>query len=253
MAELVLCGTLYGENVTYMVNHTLPIWLDRIYAESEGMRYDLNITVKGFEVVPHSSWNFAMVLSTEIIAEDEAGLCYYKETNKSLVSLTSIVGLEDPLYPLYTNNRVTRFFYDCDPNLTAGNLDTCSEAINVSCYVASNATGFWDNCSGEHHPDGPSFFDRLDGRLELSDEYRDQAVEHFGNPSVGLETIVDLENLEEHGIETYENASWVDYLYWADVRGEAVEGVKPGCYLSGLRLDCPHAYYHHLNTTTVTV
>lgn len=393
IAELVLCGTLYGEDVAYMINHTLPVWLGRIDSNATAMNYEVTIDVLDLAVLPYDAWNFAMLLELDVAVEDLTGLCYYEGFNKSLMSLTDIMGLEDPLYPLNTNNRMVKYFDNCTPDVRIEDLAGCStedwgegtssgnvvfysnikddpglgdfcaqtpdvnevvlamdmafgacngieyncfnishpdhlagvidyakndpessfvgkcnvtipwisatgkidnetqqgvghqrdpdcydgdigtgqcvvidnipgcgihrvllgynsEDLNTSCYVVSNITQYRDSCPGEEHPDGPSFFDRLDGRLNLSDKYAGQAAEHFGDPYIGIETLVNLYLLEGRGLEPDVNATWSAYLYWAGETGCAVGGAcKTGEY--DFKLDCPHAYFYELDTSCV--
>jgi hypothetical protein len=393
IAELIMCGTLHGENVSYMVNHTLPVWMDRIDSNAEEMHYNVNMTVLDFEVVPYDAWNFSLIIDVFNQFEDETGLCYYTGTNTTLSSITSIIGLEDPLYPLNTNNRVTKFFNKCDPNIELSNLAGCStedwgggigsgnivfysnirndpglgdycsqtqdinekilvfdmafgscqgleydcfdinssnrlggvidyaknnpdssfidkcnvsipwisatgkidnetqqgqghqrdyecadgnlttgtcvmiknipdcdihqviigyssDNINTSCYIISNTTEYWTGCPSEHHPNGPSFFDRLDGRHNLSEKYVNQSLRHFGNEDIGIETLVSLRNLAEHAVSPDVNATWVDYLYWDGVAGCTVSGICGGGSYD-FKLDCPHAYKYSLDTDCV--
>ncbi len=392
LAELVLCGTLYGQNVTYMVNHTVPIWLDRIEADAEERGYSLDIDIQNITIVPYNAWNFAIILDNNVRIEDETGLCYYTGTNVTFESLTDIIGLEDPLYPLHTSNRITKYIYNCSPDISieslagcstenwgdgtgAGNIvfysnikddpglgeycattsdindvilvfdmafgacsgleydcfditnphhlagvieyakndpessfvDKCnvtipwisatgkidnetqqgqghqadpdcqdgylttgtcaliknipdcdvhnvllgysSDEVNTTCYVISNVTQYEAGCD-ERYPNGPSFFDRLDGRLNLSEKYMNQSLEHFGNPYIGIETLVSLYDLAEHGVSPNTGATWVDYLYWANKTGSPVMGVCAGGTYE-FRLDCQHAYAYSLDTAEV--
>jgi hypothetical protein len=393
IAELVMCGTLYGQNVTYMLNHTLPIWLDRIGVDAEEMRYELNVSVLEITVTPYDAWDFALILTMNMQVQDRSGLCYYSGSNVTAISITDIIGLEDPLYPIHTNNKVSKYIYDCDTNISIDNLAGCStenwgegtgsgnivfysnikddpglgnycsqtsgindiilvfdlafgncqgleyncfdithedhlagvidyaknnpdssfvdkcnvtvpwisatgkidnetqqgqghqrdpdcadgdvstglcaviknipdceihqvligyssEDVNTTCYVISNVTQYWGSCPGEEYPNGPSFFDRLDGRLNLSERYVNQSLEYFNNEYIGIETLVSLYDLANHGVTPNTDPTWVDYLYWANKSGYAVGGICPsGAY--DFKLDCQHAYSYSLDTSQV--
>jgi hypothetical protein len=395
ISELVLCGTLYGENVTYMINHTVPIWLGKIATNAEELHYDVDIGIINLTVVPYDAWNFALILTTDIAITDGTGLCYYEGDPFQVQSLANIIGLEDPLYPLNTNNRVKKYIYNCSSEILLNNQAGCSKDdagsgigpgktvfvseigignladfcnnpvpygyeydaseiivafdqaigacsqlpetcvsinssnhlagiidmgpnspiklsqncnvtipwisdtgkidnvtgegigwapgcssnrtdindtgqcvviknidgcgvhqvligydsadLNTTCYTVSDISRYNETC-GSELPDGPSFFDRLDGRLNLSDKYRDQAVEYYENPYVGIETIVSLPNeLAYHGVDVDENATWIDYLYWQGVPGSPASVVcQSGTY--DFKLDCPHAYAYSITT-----
>lgn len=401
IAELVLCGTLYGKNVTYMSAHTLPVWLGKINNGSRGLNYEVNLTVNNFTIAMPDAWHFVIILDTNMTVHDMTGLCYYLDTNFTITGVTDIIGLEDALYPLNTNNRVKKYIYDCplsividnvagcsnqehcDPSdcepsecgkdncgggRAAGNVvfysnipdlanfcsttpdindlvlvvdtgfgsppsqlecdrcfnissdyhfaaaiqyanpinsflncnisipwiketgkidnetnyghenqrvcgtsnistNTCvliknlgdcgihdvligynSSDLNTTCYTVSNITAYSPGCPGENYTNGPSFFDRLDGRLNLSDKYVNQSVRYFNNPYIGLETIVSLPNeLYPRDVTVDGNATWIDYLYWQGKGGCPVGVIcQNGAY--DFRLDCPHAYYYHLST-----
>ncbi|MEM2918593.1 MAG: hypothetical protein QXY62_03745 [Candidatus Altiarchaeota archaeon] len=113
ISELVLCGTLYGENVTYMVNHTLREWIERILLHGRRMHFLTNMSLKEIKVIPKDAWNFAIIIENEISSKDERGMCFYRETPTSVISITPIIGLEDPLYPLNTNAQIIKYIYNC--------------------------------------------------------------------------------------------------------------------------------------------
>jgi len=395
IAELILCGTLYGENSTYMVEHTLPVWLEKINNGSLGLHYVVNMSVTGFDIAMYDAWDFAIVIDMNFSIHDETGLCYYMDDNFTIQSLTDIIGLEDPLYPLNTNNRAKKYIYNCSLNITIDNLAGCSKDdsgegigpgkvafvseigvsnlasfcadpsaygydydvgeiilvfdqgigacnqlpescvdntsnnhlagiidmgpnsplkltdhcnvtipwiadtgkmdnvtghgggwppgcpddrsditsrgtcvviknvedcgihqvilgydasdLNTTCYTVSDVARYNLSCPGEAYPNGPSFFDRLDGRLYLADKYKDRSLELFGTGDIGIETLVSPYDLDLRGVTVFENATWADYLYWSDTPGSPVTVMcqDPDYYF---RLDCPHAYFYNLGT-----
>ena len=395
IAELVLCGTLYGEEVEYMVDHTLPVWLEKINNGSKGLHYTVDMDIGNITIAMSDAWDFAITMSANITVFDEAGLCYYIGQNFTLQSFSDIIGLEDPLYPLNTNNRAMKYIYNCSLNVTLDNVAGCSKddsgsgtgpgkavfvsdigvsnladfcsnpgtfgydydadeliiifdegigacnqlpescvdinssnhlaglidmgpnsvlkltdhcnvtipwvadtgkmdnvtghgggwdpgcpigrgnitnrgeciiiknvgdclihnvligydasGLNTTCYTVSNITGYYLGCTGQEYPNGPSFFDRLDGRLYLSDYYSDRSAELFENPYIGIETLVSPYDLEIRGVDVFTNATWVDYLYWNDTPGSPVN-VMCQDNIYEFRLDCPHSYFYGLET-----
>jgi hypothetical protein len=387
IAELILCGTLYAENVTYMVNHTLPVWMSRIGANAEEMHYDMNFSLIGFKVVPYDAWSFAQIASFSLDVADQSGLCYYSNPNITITTFSDIIGLEDPLYPIHTSNRVSKPILNCTPSIALGGLAGCStenrgdgigsgnivfvsnigvnntgafcqnpsaygydskpgdiilvydddvafgnchhecfdiespyrlagvigyaknnpqscnitipwiwatgkiddetqqgqghkrdpdcldgdistgicavirnipdcevyevrigyssEEVNTTCYWISDISGYGGSC--EPLPDGPSFFDRLDGRLNLSSFYANQSLRYFGNAKIGIETFVNPYDLAAKGVAPKADMTWIDYLYWASEEGSQVQGVcSSGEY--DFMLDCPHAYLFGVDT-----
>lgn len=385
IAELSLCGTLNRSNVTYMVNHTLREWIDRIEMRGEDMNFRVNITLKEIKVIPIDAWSFSIIVDNKIDIIDKTGICYYRESTMRTISNTSIIGLEDPLYTLSSEGKIMKYIYDCDivfdlrnvagcsdsdrgngsgqgtvvfystiggtpndiedycintsidvlqsqilvldggavactPQVTdclngsspkhfgglivynpannvqicyatipwisdTGDIDdispenppkqwTCGagnfsifegecvyikntetlhqiiiginpEDLNFSCYQISNVTEYETDCS-ENYSNGPSFFDRLDGTYNLSEKYQNQSKKYFNNSLIGIETLVDPYELMDHGIIPYQNATWIDYLYWKNINGSEVCGVcSKGAFT--LRLDCQHIEIYDLS------
>jgi len=377
IAELVMCGTLYGEGVSFMVNHTLPMWVERISVRGEEYSFDSEIALSEIEVLPYDAWDFAIVIHLNVTVRDMMGMCSFRDEDLNVMGVTSIIGLEDPLYPIKTNNQIVRYIDDCaqpvplagvacgsggegsasgrvvfsskisdlsgycgsesdiggqilildediscgprdarcfnessgqsfaavvsysddddfvdDCNLTipwiagVGKLDdetafgggysrdpSCGEA-NIttggcitlknqdgcgihelsqgcddkglgSCYRVSNVSDYPSICSGEAIA-GPSFFDRLEGRLYLSQRYANASRTRFGEEDIGLETLVDIHQILDRGLDIDIYASRVDYLYWA---GEEGESVDDACRNGSLpfRLDCRHAHIFELD------
>ncbi|MFZ2456612.1 MAG: hypothetical protein WAX07_09065 [Candidatus Altiarchaeia archaeon] len=353
IAELALCGTLNGTNVTYMVNHTVREWINRIEMRGADKNMRINITLKEIKVLPIDAWNFSIVLDNDIKVIDDTNICYYMGLHRATESNTSIIGLEDPLYTLGTSGRIIKYIDNCeirfnqseliktgtgngtsagsailDDTASAGNASTyCTDhpgtvgdmilvldngyanctkyetdcfnnaspihyagvidygsfgqkfetptrcnisipyardtsdlnlsdgeciklssgtvltginydVVDYSCYQVSNISAYPTNCSS-NYSDGPSFFDRLDGRYNLSERYSNQSREYYNNPSIGIETLIDYSDLIDHNIIPYENTSTIDYLYWQNVNGHSLCGYCKGPYPS-IKLDCPH-------------
>lgn len=361
IAELALCGTLNGTNVTYMVNHTVREWIRRIEMRGAEKNMMINMTLKEIKVLPIDAWNFSIVLDNDIRIVDETGICYYLGMDKITSSNTSIVGLEDPLYTIGSDGDIIKYVYDCaiqfnqssalgagngnwsgsgsaildatasevnaseycsdhpgtvgdqilvlhngyenctkfgadcfnndstthfagvvdygsagqkfevpgrcnitipyardvgDINLSDGDCITLLEGsvrrginyneIDHSCYQVSNISEYATDCS-QNYSEGPSFFDRLDGRYNLSERYSNQSRDYYGNPHIGIETLIDYSNLIDHVITPKENASSIDYLYWQDINASSICGYCKGPY-PAIRLDCQHARLLNLTT-----
>ena len=69
-------------------------------------------------------------------------------------------------------------------------------------------------------PQHTLFFDRLEGKLNLSENYLAQSKEYFANSEIGLESFVDVSDLWMHNLTLdFENYSWVEYMYWQNANG----------------------------------
>lgn len=399
IGELILCGTLYGENVTYMINHTMREWIDRILIRSQELHYNVNITVDSIDVVPMDAWHFYVRVNNKISISDDAGLCHYSASIMETSTNTSILDLEDPLYTLYTDGHIFKQIINCEQDLSLSAIAGCSKTdtgygnfsgtvilysqftgltdlenycnetpqeilgqqvlvvdqgwgtvcnkkivdcfnasqpkhfgalvlyedtgkfnisscmptipwisdtgemdnetpweggsrdpncddafitngscilivnepscgvhtvfigydpttINTTCYFVSNISRYDTNCT-ENYSDGPSFFDRLEGNLNLSEKYVEQAMEYFNTSDIGIETIVNLVELDTYSrvypnIKFYPNATWIDYLYWQNVSGCRSFG---SCEVYGYKfnLDCQHSYELGIDTACTSI
>lgn len=392
IAELTMCGTLYGANVTYMVNHTIPEWIRNIESYAEKMHFILDLNVSEIKVVPMDAWDFALIVDYKIRVQDEEGMCYYTENIIQVISNSSIIGLEDPLYVLQTDGHILKYIVNCtvdlDVKATAGcsksslgngvatgrivyyseidgvanycditsdindiilvmdkaigscnqfgdecwnisavnhfagvidygpnninsivnkcdvsipwvldtgklddgetgfgggwarnpacdggdiSRDGCvviyndpicgiyevrigydSNTTNTTCYYVSDIEEYYNTKCAVNYSNGPSFFDRLDGNLNLSEKYVSQSMEYFNTTLIGIETLVQLYELDSYhsiypSIPVYANATWVDYLYWQGVVGC---GVISSCEVGKFRLnlDCAHSFKHGVGT-----
>ncbi|RLC76992.1 MAG: hypothetical protein DRJ03_27595, partial [Chloroflexi bacterium] len=77
IAEMVVCGTFHGENVTEMENNTLSNWIWKIIETGKEMGFDVNITPFKIKVVPRDAWHFATILENKVRISDKEGLCFY--------------------------------------------------------------------------------------------------------------------------------------------------------------------------------
>ncbi len=392
IAELLTCGTFNGTPVPEMGEYTIPEWLSEMEADAleRGFRLDVEMVV--LKVLPYDAWDFATIVSTNVEVEDLAGMCNYRGFNSTAMAITSIIGLQDVLYPINTNGTLTKPIINCSPNIDLEDLAGCSnenlgedigsgnvvfysdidnedlteycsvcdkeqdstiivfdtavgncnsfdpqcfnisspchfagaidyakndpnsftykcditipwiaatgkldnetvyglgwkrnescadenisggqcaiikvipscgiyqvvlgydsESLNTSCYLVSDISYNWPSCPGQEYPDGPSFFDRLEGRYSVSGFYANQSMEYFGNGHIGIETLVSPYQLNASGIEPNTGDSWIDYLYWQEVGGSSVTGICSGGEYP-FKLDCPHAYVYGVDTTEV--
>ena len=93
-----------------MENATLPYWMDRIEEVSVLRGFEVNITIKDFEIKPYDSWHLLSNVNVSVNITDKQGVASIRR-NITVNELISIVGLEDPLYPLNTYGRVTNFVF----------------------------------------------------------------------------------------------------------------------------------------------
>ncbi|ODS42170.1 MAG: hypothetical protein MSIBF_02205 [Candidatus Altiarchaeales archaeon IMC4] len=108
---LILNGTFVqgGEVIDspYMQNHTLEKWIQRLNNRTSD-RFVSEIEVLDIEVVPHDPWRFAVIMWVDMDIRERNGNSLYSGSDV-FYTMVSVAGLEDPLYPLKTQGRVTRY------------------------------------------------------------------------------------------------------------------------------------------------
>ncbi len=237
ISELMLCGTLRGGALFDMRNNTLSNWTGRM--ESRYSRYNLKVRFINLTMAMYDPWNFAVIARVEISADN--GVAYY-QNNDTLISLVSIIGLEDPLYYLRTDEPdIPPEFHPCQNSATVTG-ETINGWIDSACYLVSNNTY-----------QGPSFFDRLDGSSTLDNRYSSQSLQYFNNNEIGLESLADIYKFWRHDVPVNNSHSWIDYLYWNLTEGNCcVNGTRnytetyPDLNLS-FRIDQKHVNRYNIS------
>ena len=122
LTELVLCGTLFGENITYMANHTLSEWIKKMGEEGSEMNFNVSIGVNELDVLHYDAYNLAFFINLSFEMSDRFGMCFYEMDGITTESITSIVGLEDVLYALHTDADIIRYIANCSLNVSFDSL-----------------------------------------------------------------------------------------------------------------------------------
>jgi len=217
IAELMFCGTFNGtskDSALYMENNTIPDWIKRITKKGEEINFFINITLKNIEIMPYDSFRFAVVSTLDIIASDKLNQSFYKSYNVPVISIVSITSMEDPLYYMKTGRQsLIRYFTPCESSFIVDGK-AIDYWINSECYHSSNPYFY-----------APSFFDRLDGNLNISEKYLQQSYlmadsMHLPTKDIGLESFVNLDDFATYNISVDLTRTWIDYLYWLNVSGD---------------------------------
>jgi len=206
MAELMLCGTLFGEKISEMENNTLMNWSNSVVRRGDVKINSLEII--NVALAMYDSWNIAAVSVLELSLSDKSELASF-DGSINVVSLIPIENFEDPLYYLETHELdLVRKYKRCNYSNSANGI-TINTWINDKCYHNSNESY-----------NGSCFFDRLEGRLKLSEEYLTQSRAYFANSEIGLESFASVSDLWMHNITLdFGKYTWVDYMYWQNVNG----------------------------------
>ncbi|MBU5689111.1 MAG: hypothetical protein KQA41_02710 [Candidatus Aenigmarchaeota archaeon] len=285
--ELMLFGSIYGEEQPLMENSTINNWIKKIEIIGKEKGYEINISFVDFEIKPYDSFNIIIEGSAWINISDKIGSISIKRI-QNISKTVSIENFEDPIYALNTNSKATRIIKKTkfSENFTQL-LASCSgigtwkygesfvsdnpvEIINaanksqkilvtndvsliepsiVNQYLAvvSKTDSSYIiidkvvNCSSidipnsirivvdssngrvwsienllDHYKNGyyspslygPSFFDRLEGKLILQNKYKTMSKN-----IIGLESFIDKNYFDQIDIVVKQDTN-IDYLYF---------------------------------------
>ncbi|MFH1107321.1 MAG: hypothetical protein V1787_05495 [Candidatus Micrarchaeota archaeon] len=221
--ELMLNRTIYGSNSSFMTSSSLSDWAERM--EAIGLLYALqtNVSVLWLDVLPHDSFALNISLRIGVNITDAIGSVRIRRVYEEY-ELLPLEGFEDPLYPLNTNGFIKRTIAEADGTVS-GPAAVDNATLN-KWYMPSE--------------DGPSFLDRMEGRVFLSQRYADMSPY-----TIGLEGFVSLPEISAAGITVDTNKTVVDHLYFNSTHYDAwpVEDSA----LGWMKLDDAHAALYGVN------
>ncbi|MFH0874539.1 MAG: hypothetical protein V1859_01270 [archaeon] len=191
-SEIFINGTANGTTIDLMYQEgrgaDLTSWVSRINEEANKLNIDLIIIPNNISLEMISPWITRISASFTINVTDENKIASF-EYNKTFYKEISIIGFEDPLYTVYTDDKVSNLIFATTVSDFVDDATNSTEGLmlhlNMSYY---NATGF-----------GPDFLMRFSGNLSAS--------------AYGIESMINLEDLQKQGISV-KNQSVVDYIYF---------------------------------------
>ncbi len=187
--ELFTEGTLFTEEADLMIDSTFTDWVERIQAESAKIDIISNITINKVEILQENPWYITVNANVNMIIEDN------KETsswslNKDIKTNISIIGMEDPLYLINSQGRITNTIRQTIYNdfVSGSNVDNLIGHTNESYYISRNSS--------------PSFLMRFQGNFSPSEN--------------GIESLVNVQEFIDQGISSNDK-SIVDYIYFSNI------------------------------------
>jgi len=286
--ELVINGTVNGEESMLMLNNTLNVWVKKI--SSVPTNFKVNISFWNFSLRTYDPFHIMAYANLNISVTHPSVFGKIEKNNMPYTTLVSIAGINDPLFTLKTNGSVTRSIKisphpyrakklvtgdlnssgSCSGTVTFNKTD-CSQKIlvakNVSgvtfscfsgmiieestnlsslspCYITGNANAVEAISNALNEAGYDELYIDEDTRsawiLPIKDEIENgyyfagngpdffMRLESKTNTSVnGLETFVNLPELESYGIPVNTNRISVDYIYFGnkDYIGYPVRGL----------------------------
>lgn len=138
LAELIINATIQNntvhQNITHMRNHTINFWINKTREVGEEINFDVNMTPTSIEIYPYDYMHFLQIITINTTISDKKGAtgrptCKYENPNLRIYSIASIDGVEDPLYPQKTENKVRRHY---NPQTSENPAQTIAFASNGS-------------------------------------------------------------------------------------------------------------------------
>jgi len=239
LAELMVCGSLShtqksaGDVGAYMENNTVGYWLNAVNEGKFRTHYTVRVDFRNMSIALIDAWHYAVVSELDMYVYDNITGNTYKDSKVPVASYVDVSTLEDPLVHVKAGTPVTLQI-----------LGGCSKSYIVDGSVLDGwvESGCFNSAAAKY--EAPSFFDRLEGGVNLNPDFvtrSNDMVEELGlaKQDLGLESMVNIELLEEYNVSVSGNLSQVDHMYW--------KGVGSVCGVDGMvrhpdfRIDVPHA------------
>lgn len=192
--ELILNGTLEGEEKLLMQESTLNDWLQSIISKANKLNIVLNISFSDIYLYHEGPWHVTIGANFAINANDSTGIAWW-EQEEYITTLIPVIGFEDPLYIVNGYGRLTNLI---NQTPFEGNyVFKVNEIWNVT-----NLMAHLENMYYTSNSDAPSFLMRFENDL--------------GSSPHGIESLVNIPKLSEQDLDVYDR-SCVDYIYFGNI------------------------------------
>ena len=231
LTEIIENGTLNGTKI-FADQKNLSTWEKNISDIASMSGFDIDLTVTSFNVTQNDSFSILFEVGIHLnISDSTAKIGILR--NMTIGEAVSIENIIDPLYQIKTNGKIFKTIKK-SPYIPFNK-------VTVSSPYFINLTNDIKNDSYHNSTEGPSFLDRLEGKI----------TNHY--QPYGLESFVYLPDLSGAGLPVNTFASDLDYQYWASVHGYYVnDSFQSDDIYHWFRISTNNNYIENslLNTTT---
>jgi len=184
--ELIIYGTLQGEEPSLMKDSTFTNWTKKMETEAAKIGIITSFKINDVYINQSDPWHISVISNVSFDVEDKKKTSSWNRTKIVRIKV-NIERFEDPFYVMNTNGIVTNQIIKSPiSNFVVGlDISNLLTHMNNSYYIESTKA--------------PNFLMRLEG--------------DFGNSSTGIESLVNLDELREQGLQT-KTKTLVDYLYF---------------------------------------
>ncbi len=184
--EIFLTGEYQNESIKMMMDSSVKDWEERLNNEMAKGGINSSINITNISVYQNNPWSIKVNISAFISLKDERLSIILNKTILSSNTI-NIIGLEDPLFTIYSYGRISREF-------KTSNITNFVEGNNPSGLLNELEEGLYRQSST-----APDYLMRLEG--------------NFSNSKYGIESLVNITELTDVGLPTKEK-SVVDYIYF---------------------------------------
>ncbi|MCF7865939.1 hypothetical protein K9M18_00705 [Candidatus Woesearchaeota archaeon] len=208
--ETFYYGTLNGSIPEIMEDSSFQNYLTNMNNIANKMGIQTQVNISKISLKHSNPWNIEVSINSNISIQDKEGLVSW-EYQKEFKTILPIENLRDPLYSTFTNNRVPNTIiqnpFENLVNSTNNNTTNLKKLINNSYYVeSSNAPNFLMRFENNYSPDPLGY---------------------------GIESIVNIGEINAQDIEVYSDRVKIDYIYFNNLDSTKI------CDVDGI----PSEYY----------
>ncbi len=184
-------GTINGDNKTVLNASSFSDYLARVNQEASDIGISLDIDVTGIHLYHDDPWNVLVEINYSNHVVDRKGLAVW-DYEKSVKREIPIISLRDPLYSVGTDGKVPNTIQKTNVSRFINDTDNANDTTNLMVHTNNS---FYISEEG-----APNYIMRFEG--------------NFSNATYGIESLVNIEELEAQGLDIKSDRSIVDHVYF---------------------------------------
>ena|SRR3989338_6075088 len=218
--ELILNGTLNGQELGLMEESTFTDWVNKIAIQADKVDIKVAFTITDVSINQTDPWSILINSHINITVMDKKNTSSWKR-GRDISARVSIENFEDPLYIANSIGRVTNAIVKTPiTDFVNGNdVTNLLLHLNNSYYIESTTS--------------PNFLMRLEGSLL--------------NSSTGIESLVNLGEFQAQGL-AIKDRSAVDYIYFGT---QSTTNYRINQTPSWFKLDSGHLEIYEVQNITI--
>ncbi len=197
--ETFFYGTINNTNVSIMENSSFSNYLKRVKLVASEIGINLNVNVTKINLTQTDPWSINVHVFTDINVTDISKTVSFVYSKEHITNVP-IVDLRDPLYGVFSKNKIPNTIRIFNQSELVYNNETTNltNLINGSYYIATNLS--------------PNFIMRFENNNSPSE--------------FGIESIVNVHALSSQDLDVYPDRVKVDYIYFNDISTNKVCNVQ---------------------------